>query len=211
MTGAPHRRTRIKICGVMSPQVAEAAVEAGADAIGLVFASGSPRCIEMDDALRIADAVAPFITPVGVFQLTGADDTTLGAWPHPWCQLHGAEDERVVAAARRTHRVIRGFSWDADALRRWNGCADVDALLIDGPEGGSGAPFDHGALAPERAGLHKPVILAGGLRPENAAEAIRAVRPFAVDVSSGVERERGVKDVGLIRAFCEAVREAERG
>ena len=122
-------------------------------------------------------------------------------------QLHGRETEEVVARAPRP--VIRGFGFDAEEVRRWEACPHVAALLIDGPAAGSGAAFDHHALAALRTELRKPVILAGGLTPENVADAIRVVRPDAVDVSSGVESSPGVKDPERIRAFCAAVRAAE--
>ncbi len=203
-------RTRIKICGVTSADIAEAAVEAGADAIGLVFAKNSPRRIDMDDAIEIADAVAPFITVIGLFQLTRADDPLLDEWWGEWVQLHGNEDEALVEQVAQTHKVVRGFRFDEEQVRRWNACPYVESLLIDGTSGGGGAGFDHAALAALKHELDKPIILAGGLNAENVGNAIRAVRPFAVDVSSGVESGPGVKDPDLIRAFCNAVREADR-
>ena len=94
-------------------------------------------------------------------------------------------------------------------MRCWNACADVDALLVDGPDPGSGQAFDHDELAALMPELTKPLILAGGLTPENVGEAIRRVRPYAVDVSSGVESAPGIKDPAKIAAFCAAVRAAD--
>ncbi|TVS08458.1 MAG: N-(5'-phosphoribosyl)anthranilate isomerase, partial [Phycisphaerales bacterium] len=100
-----------------------------------------------------------------------------------------------------------------EELQRWEEVDEVDTILVDGSAGGEGVAFDWSLLnaAIERTGVRKPIVLAGGLTPENVGGAIRAVRPWAVDVSSGVERERGVKDTGLIEAFCRAVREADAG
>jgi phosphoribosylanthranilate isomerase len=208
----PHR-TRIKICGIRSVEHAQAAVHAGADAIGLMFAGGSSRYLgHFDDAVAILDVLPAFITPVGVFQLTGKPDTDYDNWSltERWVQLHGDEDEIIMRdIVRPPQRIIRGFRFDPDQVRRWNDCEAVEALLIDGPAGGSGEPFDHKQLAAMMPELSKPVILAGGLTPENVGEAIRIVRPFAVDVSSGVERSPGEKDPELIRAFCDAVRAAD--
>jgi phosphoribosylanthranilate isomerase len=209
------RRTRIKICGITSWPAARAAVDAGADAIGLVFARKSPRFIDFESAHDIADRLPPFVTPIGVFQLAprgGRDGTgisELERWRGQWVQLHGEEDEAIVAGADMTHRVIRGFPFDAGQVSRWDACRSVEALLIDGAAAGSGQPFDHAALAAIMPRLAKPVILAGGLTPENVGEAVRTLRPFGVDVSSGVESEPGVKDPGLIERFCAAVREAD--
>lgn len=211
MTRPAHApvRTRIKICGVMDVETAIVAVDAGADAIGLVFAPKSPRRIDSERALEITEALPPGVTAVGLFQLRGADDPLLDEWWSDWVQLHGDENEAVVTAIAETHRVIRGFQFSREKIQRWERCDSVDVLLIDGSDGGGGASFDHGALAKRMPDVSKPVILAGGLTPENVGAAIRAVRPFAVDVSSGVERQRGVKDHELIRAFCAAVRAAD--
>lgn len=204
-----QHRTRIKICGITSIELALVAVEAGADAIGLVFAKKSPRCIDIDAALEISEALPPFITPIGLFQLERADDPVLSEWWGEWVQLHGEEDETLVEQVAESHRVIRGFRFSPDGLARWERCEHVHSLLIDGTAGGGGEMFDHAELATMRREIFKPVILAGGLTPETVGKAIHAVRPHAVDVSSGVERERGVKDAGLIAHFCAAVREAD--
>jgi phosphoribosylanthranilate isomerase len=209
MTRHPDR-TRIKICGVTSVETARAAVEAGADAIGLVLATGSPRSIDHALAERIARSLPPFIAPVRVFRDAPAEDVC--AWPGQWLQLHGDEDEAYLKRSRATaspRSIIRGFHFSAEAVRRWGACRHVDALLIDGPRAGSGEAFDHQALAALMPDVTRPVILAGGLTPETVGEAIRTVRPFAVDVSSGVESSPGEKDPALIEAFCQAVRRAD--
>lgn len=202
-------RTRIKICGIMSVELAMAAVDAGADAIGLVFAKKSPRCIDIDTAMEIAEALPPFVMPVGLFQLERANDPVLAEWWGEWVQLHGTEDEAIAKEVAETHRVIRGFRFSKSEVSRWERCEHVNTLLIDGSAGGGGEMFDHAELAALRREITRPIILAGGLTAENVAGAIRAVQPYAVDVSSGVERERGVKDVTLIAQFCAAVRAAD--
>jgi phosphoribosylanthranilate isomerase len=208
------RRTRIKICGIQTVEHALVATDAGADAIGLMFVEKSPRYVrEFEAAVDILTALPPFVTPVGVFQLTRRFNADFEDWCQcaDWCQFHGDEDEQTVAlAARPPRRAIRGFRFDADQVRRWDSCGAVEALLIDGPAGGSGEGFDHAQLADMMPQISKPVILAGGLTPENVGDAIRIVRPFAVDVSSGVESTPGVKEPSLIREFCAAVREASR-
>ena len=226
------RRTRIKICGITSATAAAAAVEAGADAIGFVFAEASPRRIDCDLAVSIAVALPPFVEAVTVWR--NQPEEEVAAWTGRCLQFHGEEDESYLSriSGRGINRmllggwvreygprgldqpgidrvIIRGFHFSADAVRLWATCPAVSALLIDGPDPGSGEPFDHAALAALMPDITEPVILAGGLTPENVADAIRTVRPFAVDVSSGVESSPGVKDPALIRAFCAAVRSAD--
>ncbi len=197
-------RTRIKICGIKSAEMAHAAVEAGADAIGFVIdVPESPRSITLDQAVAIAATVPPLIMAVAVVKDPERD--LAERWPHPWIQLHGNEDEDLAGHFARTKHVIKGFAFDPAAVMRWNDCRHIDALFIDGPRGGRGEPFDHAALVEMMPQISKPVAIAGGLNADNVAEAIRAVRPFAVDVSSSVESAPGVKDPELIRRFCEAV------
>lgn len=207
------RRTRIKICGVRDARTISAAADAGADAVGFVFVGRSPRYIAPEQAWPLVAAMPPFLTSVGLFQ-----DAHVEAFsdieqrcPTALSQLHGDESERVVRECGPG--VIKSVRFDPDTierqLRRWAAIDEVDAILVDGSAGGEGVAFDWTALAPAAANLGKPVILAGGLTPDNVAEAIASLRPYAVDVSSGVERERGVKDTGLIHAFCDAVRAAD--
>ncbi len=200
-------KTRIKICGITSMAMAEVAVEAGADAIGLVFIDDSPRAVLPGAAYRIAASLPPFVSAVGVF--CDPPDPELKAWPGRWVQLHGNETEHQLRRVAQTKRTVKGFRFDPDQVWRWDRCDHADALLIDGSAGGRGSAFHHSDLAELMPRTHKPVILAGGLTPQNVGEAIRIVRPFGVDVSSGVEKSRGVKDPKLIRRFCEAVRKAD--
>lgn len=209
-------RTRVKICGVTTPAHAGAAAEAGADAIGLVFAPGSPRRLEPGAAAEILFGLPPMVTAVGLMVDPTIDEflATERACPTHLTQLHGSEPVRLVQQCGPG--VIKSVRFDAETideqLARWDEVEEVDAILVDGSPGGRGTPFDWVSLrgALDRVGVTTPIIVAGGLTPENVGEVIRAVRPFGVDVSSGVEVERGVKDPDLIHAFCQAVREADR-
>ncbi len=210
------KRTRIKICGVQDVETARAAARAGADAIGFVFHPASPRFVQPADAWEIVGALPPFVSTVGLFV-----DLPLEKFcdieeqcPTDMSQLHGSEDEELVSECGPN--IIKAIRFDPDTiaaeLARWDEVPEVAALLVDGSTGGKGETVDWGLLA-----LHtdardedaKPLILAGGLTPENVGGAIRIVRPWAVDVSSGVEKSRGIKDAGLIEAFCAAVHRAD--
>ena len=196
--------TLIKICGIRSAEMAAVAVDAGADAIGLVIEiPDSPRTLTLDEAEAIAASLPPRIMKIAVVR--DSDPEIAARWQGTWFQLHGGEDERTVAEFARTKHVIRGFRFDTDQVRRWEACQDVNILLIDGSAGGEGEAFRHEQLTAMMPQITKPVVLAGGLTPDNVAAAIAAVRPFAVDVSSGVESAPGVKDEELIRRFCAAV------
>lgn len=207
-------RTRIKICGVRTPEIALAAVDAGADAIGFMFVRNSVRAISPEAAAEIMWSLPPMITTVGVFMNASVDTFAdiEEQCPTHYAQLHGNEDEPTVRACGPAIKAIR---YHPDTIRadleRWDAIDEVDAILVDGGGGGEGVSFDWSGLAKAAEGIATPIILAGGLTPDNVGEAIRAVRPYAVDVSSGVERERGEKDPALIEAFCEAVRQADRG
>jgi phosphoribosylanthranilate isomerase len=208
-------RTRIKVCGIKDAEAARVAAEAGADAIGFILVPGLPRTIEPEDAARIMYALPPMVNSVGVIRDLSVDEFAdlEQRCPCELMQLHGSEDDRTVAACGPG--VIKAFKFDAQTidadLRRWSRLAEVAAVLVDGSSGGAGESFDWARLADAMAGvpLPKPVIVAGGLDPDNVGEAIRACRPWAVDVSSGVESAPGVKDHGKIRAFCQAVRDAD--
>jgi len=200
-------RTRIKICGIRTAYLAQAAADAGADAIGLVLATDSPRHVLPGAASQIARSLPPFVMPFGVFR--NPTDPDLHAWQGQWVQVHGEINEQQVSRVAHAKRVVRGLAFDPEHIRRWDQCPAVSAILVDGSAGGGGESFDHEALASMMSGLSKPIILAGGLTPENVGRAIRIVRPFAVDVSSGVESAPAMKDPILIRRFCDAVRAAD--
>lgn len=207
-------RTRIKICGVRDADAALAAAEAGADAIGFVFVRSSVRYVEPEEAYGIMAGLPPFVSTVGLFVNPSVDlfCDTEETCPTTYTQFHGNEDAALVRQCGPG--VIKAVRFDPDSiaadLARWDAVDEVDAILVDGSAGGEGVSFDWSKLAPLVDNIAKPIILAGGLTPENVGEAIRAVRPYGVDVSSGVERERGVKDAGLIEAFCRAVRRADQ-
>ena len=204
-------RTRIKICGVRNIETALATAAAGADAIGLVFVDSSPRHVSVDTARRIVTALPAWVTPVGLFvdeKLARIRKIVAEVGLHA-VQLHGNESPDVVDALRPLS-VIKKLC-PGDDITPW---ARVNAILYDTPTtshelpGGTGKTFDWNTLQTPDDG--PPIILAGGLTPGNVADAIRTVRPYGVDVSSGVESQRGVKDTGLIAAFCQTVRTADR-
>jgi len=204
-------RTRIKICGVSRPEDVKAAVEAGADAVGFVFHPASPRHVSIERAASLARALPPFVTPVGLF--VNAAPSVIAkactAVPQLVLQFHGDEGAAECAAPGRAFlkaaRMAPGFDL-LDFAGRFSG---AQGLLLDAhveAYGGSGKVFDW-SLVPS--GVSHRLVLSGGLHAGNVGSGIRAVRPWAVDVSSGVESSRGVKDAAAIRAFCDAVREAD--
>lgn len=207
------RRTRIKICGVKDVETAQVAAEAGADAIGLVFVESSPRYIEPDDAATVMSSLPPFVDSVSLFKNPTLDEfmEVEQACPTTYTQLHGTEPVKLVQQCGPL--LFKAVQFDPDSialeLERWDRVEEVDAILVDGSPGGEGTTFDWSALVSASVAIKTPLILAGGLTPDNVAEAIRIVRPFAVDVSSGVESSRGVKDHDLIRAFCDQVHRAD--
>lgn len=209
-------RTRIKICGVRDEATIEAVADAGADAIGFMFVKGSPRHVSPDRAFELMgflSAAAPFVAAVGVTADLSVDEFAEleQRCPTPLSQLHGQEPEETVR--RCGPGVIKALRFDAETiageLRRWDAVDEVDAILVDGSEGGRGEAFEWERLREPMEGVRTPIILAGGLSPENVGEAIRTLRPYGVDVSSGVERAKGEKDPERIRAFCRAVLEAD--
>ena len=202
-------RVRIKMCGMARADDARAAADAGVDAIGMVFWSGSPRGRTRAEGAAIARHVPPLVARVGVFVNETPDivEACVSAMGLSAVQLHGDED----LAAYRSVRVplIRAVSLvtNDDVTRALALPLDVTVLVdahSDTRRGGTGAmaSWSHAAAV----AAVRPVILAGGLTPENVAAAIRAVRPWAVDVSSGVESAPGVKDVARMLAFVAAVR-----
>jgi phosphoribosylanthranilate isomerase len=202
-------RTRVKICGITRIEDAIAAAQAGADAIGFVFDLKSPRHVHPDQALKITRALPPFITTVGLF-VNPAPDTVegvLGHVPLDLIQFHGNEKPEQCRRYHRSYIKAIHMKPDVDLREMARLYGDAAGLLLDtyvaDVAGGSGQAFDWSRIPPD---LGKPVILAGGLTAENVADAVRKVRPFAVDVSSGVEQSKGIKDAGKIANFIEAVR-----
>lgn len=204
---------RIKICGLTRLSDLQAAVDAGADALGLVFYPPSPRHVDLPIAEALARAVPPFVSVAGLFvnaepQLVRQ---TLAAVPLHLLQFHGDEDEAYCRQFDRPYvkamRVKAGAT-QADLIQYAAAFPSAQAILLDAfveAYGGAGQSFDWSVVP---SALSRPVILSGGLDPGNVGEAIRRVRPVAVDVSSGVEAARGIKDAARIRAFVRAVRES---
>ncbi len=202
-------RTRIKICGISERESLNAAIEGRADLVGFVHWSQSPRHVSIAHAEELAGHLPDSILPVGLF-VDEEIDMILSS-PFQWIQLHGNEDESTCRRLKDAGKnIIRGFHFNPEAIQRWQACADVARLLVDGSSiGGTGEGFDHGRLA-KHGSESSQLLLAGGLTPETVEAAVRQVRPWGVDVSSGVERTRGLKDPALILEFCEAVRTADR-
>ena len=196
----------VKICGVRTESDLTACAACDVDAVGLVFAPGSPRELSPAEAITLYAGMPSTLEAIGLFVDPGME--LLEAWPGEWIQLHGEETpERVTSIAAETgHRIVKAIRFDPDACRHWDEHPDVEILLVDGPRGGSGEPFDHGLLADVLPELQTPVVIAGGLDPESVRDVVRDHRPFGVDVSSGVESTRGIKDHDLIRAFVAAAR-----
>jgi phosphoribosylanthranilate isomerase len=199
---------RVKICGITRAEDALAAVRLGADAVGFNFWPGSRRYLTPAAARAIATRLPPFVTTVGVF-VNQPEAEVLGIAEEAGLQvlqLHG--DEPPDLCARLPLPVVKAIHVDAVKTLSKLLSYEVSAFLLDTPSrghGGTGQPFDW-SLA-EGVSEVAPVILAGGLDPENVAEAIRTVRPYAVDVASGVESSPGVKDVAKMARFIARVRE----
>lgn len=203
-------RTRVKICGITRRQDADFAVESGADAIGLVFYPPSPRALDIAQAQNVVTGMAPFVSVVGLFVNPEKEQVfqCLDAVPIDIIQFHGEEspafceqfDRPYIKAIRmkpgidlkqvtKAHRAARGFLLDA---------------YQPGMPGGTGKTFDWSLIAD----IDRPVILAGGLNAGNVQQAIQQVRPFAVDVSGGVESEKGIKSHEKVSAFMREVANA---
>jgi phosphoribosylanthranilate isomerase len=205
--------TRIKVCGITSVEDACVAVAAGADAIGLVFYAKSPRYVTPEQAAAIARAVGPFVTTVGLFVDAGRAEVeaVLAQVPLQLLQFHGNESAAFCASFQRPFikalRMADGV--DVAAVEAEFAAAGALGLLLDSyspaAPGGTGETFGWERIPVER---RLPLILAGGLSPDNVAAAVRYVRPYAVDVSSGVEIAPGRKDSAKITAFVQTVRGA---
>ena len=209
-------RTRIKICGITREEDLAAAVAAGADALGFVFYPPSPRHVTPLRAAQLLAQVPAFVTRVGLFVNEPAEAVTavLAQAPLDLLQFHGDEDAAYCAAFGKpwikAARMKAGFDL-LEYASAFAGAPGVCGLLLDAhveAYGGGGKTFDW-SLIPRS--LPLPVILSGGLHPGNVVEAVRAERPWAVDVSSGVEAERGIKDVRKINEFIAGVRDADAG
>lgn len=204
-------RTRIKICGLTRPQDVRAAVLAGADAIGFVFYPPSPRNVGFDQAAALAAELPPFVSAVGLFvnPAPAFVQQALQQVPLQLLQFHGDESEVECAQYGRpwikAARVRPGIDLVEFAFRHPGARGILLDAFVDG-YGGGGKTFDW-SLIPD--GLSRPLVLSGGLDPDNVGEAVRRIRPFAVDVSSGVESAKGIKDAAKVAAFIAGVRDAD--
>tara|TARA_R110001599_G_scaffold159052_1_gene345981 strand:+ start:126 stop:791 length:666 start_codon:yes stop_codon:yes gene_type:complete len=217
-----NRRTRIKVCGLTRQQDVAAAVAAGADALGLVFYAASPRHVSSATASELIATIPPFISTVGLFVNANQDEVAavIAQAPLSLLQFHGDESasECAAIAAAVNRPFIRALRVKPDMVAadlveyelEYRAASTLCAgLLLDtfvDSYGGSGKVFDW-SLIPES--IASRVVLSGGLNAQNVTDAIQQIRPHAVDVSSGVEIDKGIKDLHKIRAFINAVRVAD--
>lgn len=204
-------RTRIKICGITTVADGLAAAAAGADAIGLVFYPKSPRYVHAGRAAEIAAALPPFVTVVGLFVNATPEfiNETLAQVPIGLLQFHGDEDEAYCRQFERPFLKAARVRPELDLVQYAASFPSAQGILLDAfveGYGGAGHTFDW-RMIPET--LSRPIVLSGGLNVDNVGEAVRRVRPAAVDVSSGVEISKGVKDHAKIAAFIAGVRNAD--
>jgi phosphoribosylanthranilate isomerase len=206
------KRTRVKICGITRVEDALNAVESGADAIGFVFYEKSPRYITREKAAEIVRSLPPFVSIVALF-VNATDEeirSVLDTVPVDILQFHGEESPQTCQRLGWPYVKAIRMRDGVDLLQLSNDYADAGALLLDsfveGTQGGTGQIFDWSRVPSD---LNKPIILAGGLSPENVADAISEVSPYAVDVSGGVEIEKGIKDAAKIEEFIQEVLHAK--
>jgi phosphoribosylanthranilate isomerase len=206
-------RTRVKICGITRPEDALAAVQSGADAIGLVFYKPSPRAVTPAQAAEIVKTLPPFVTAVGLFVNASAGEIadTLAVTRLDLLQFHGDETPEQCRGHGRPYIKAVRMRPQIDLHEQQRLFGDAAGLLLDtyepGKPGGTGIAFDWTRIPVD---LAKGAVLAGGLDASNVEQAIRQVQPYAVDVSGGVEREKGVKDREKIVAFIRGVERANR-
>jgi len=207
-------RTRVKICGITRLEDALCAIEQGADALGFVFVAKSPRCVSASQVAEIVAALPPLVTKVGLFMDASEQEIrqVLDTVPLDLLQFHGAETPDLCDNMGTDYiKAIPLGGGIVEPVAYAQQFTQAKAFLLDGHGvgeiGGQGKTFDWRRLDQS---FGKPVILAGGLNPENVAEAIRQTRPYAVDVSSGVEAAKGIKDPQKMTAFLRNVREADK-
>lgn len=205
-------RTRIKCCGMTRPEDALLAARLGADAIGVVFTARSKRRVTLGQAQAIREVLPPFVHMVALFMDDNADDVEAvnDSLRPDYLQFHGAESEAWCAQFGRPYLKAIAMGGATAVPESLNDYPRAAALLLDGhglgEAGGSGKTFDWSSMPRN---LTQPLILAGGLTPGNVAEAVRIARPWAVDVSSGVESAPGIKDAHKLESFIRAVRGAD--
>lgn len=204
-------RTRVKICGITRAEDAEAAARAGADAVGFVFYPPSPRCLAPAQARALRSALPPFVSAVALFVNASRDEVAriCDAVQPDLLQFHGDEPPAFCRAFGLPYVKACRMKPGVDLLEYFRPYPDAAGWLADAwveAYGGVGASFDWALVPAERA---RPLILSGGLDAGNVAGAIRRVKPWAVDVSSGVERAKGIKDATMISTFIAEVRNAD--
>jgi len=207
-------KTRVKICGITSLNDAEHISQAGADAIGLVFYDKSPRNVTIEQASTICEGLDPFITTVGLFMDAPKEfvDSVLASVPLDLLQFHGSETPEYCASFQRPYIKAVGMKNRqlADFAKYADQYSDAKGILVDshsaGKAGGTGETFDWNDV-PQN--YHKPIILAGGLNPNNISDAIKQISVYGVDLSSGVESAPGIKDKQMINQLMDEVRRAE--
>ncbi len=205
-------RTRVKICGITRVEDAGAVVRHGADALGLVFYENSPRCINHEQARAIAAATSPFVSVVGLFVNPDRDTVNgvLERVPLGLLQFHGSEDNDLCNSFGLPFIKSIAMQDGIDVLSRMESYPDAAGFLLDtwqpATHGGGGKTFDWQHVPKQSPA---PLILAGGLSPANVTEAVTSTRPYAVDVSSGVESDKGIKSADKIAAFIEGVRRSD--
>jgi phosphoribosylanthranilate isomerase len=212
-------RTRIKICGLRAAEHVDAAIESGADAIGFVLYAPSVRAVDLETLARLTERVPAFVSTVALFANPGREEViaALGAARIDLIQFHGStEREPPEFCASFQRPFLKAFAVDDgfDLLKSAERYSKAAALLLDTPSeghGGSGKTFDWQLINIQNtsSAAAPALVLSGGLTPANVGDAIAAVKPFAVDVSSGIELSRGVKSATLIHQFCRAVRDAD--
>jgi phosphoribosylanthranilate isomerase len=203
---------RVKICGITRIEDLNAACSAGADALGFVFHAPSPRNLNIEQAAGLVKALPPFVQSVGLFVDAESDfvKAVLKAVPLDMLQFHGDESPEFCGQFGRPYIKAIRVREGVDLVKYTAEYDDARGLLLDayvpGMPGGTGERFDW-SLIP--AGLSKPLVLSGGLTPDNVAEAVRQVKPWAVDVSSGVEQAKGIKDAARVAAFIQGAKHAD--
>ncbi len=204
-------RTRVKICGITKAEDAAQAARLGADAIGMVFYDASPRHVSIEQSRKIVAALPPFLTTVGLFVNAAQSQIQrlLEQVPIDLLQFHGDETPDECEVYGKPYIKVIHMKEGVDLLNAEKQYCNANGLLLDtfipGEPGGTGERFDWKMVPDE---MEKPIILAGGLTPTNVATAVQKIRPYGVDVSSGVESSKGIKDIVKIANFINAVQRA---
>jgi phosphoribosylanthranilate isomerase len=204
------QRTRIKFCGITRIEDLHIAVDLGVDAIGLVFCPASPRAINVQQACTLIDLCGPFITCVGLFmdQDAGTINSLIDQVPVDMLQFHGDESEQFCCSFGLPYLKSVAMGGNVQAVSE-SDYTSASALLLDsnelGQPGGSGKQFNWENIP----AFKRPIILAGGLNPNNVSNAVKQVRPYAVDVSSGIESAKGIKEINKMKDFVSSVRDAD--